>query len=411
MPKSSTMRNLVIVSYDSVRADVAYSLLLPGIEHLRTNGTTFQKVVSSSPLTPVSHATVMTGLQPYRHGIRHLFRERLRDDAIPLAVLLQDHGFHTTAVVSCPGLNRWYGFDRGFQHFDDEIPALPDGTDPLQTVDVKLRGQALKRAPLVIDRSLRLFSDVSASRKSSFFHFIHFFDAHWPYEPPTDTPGVVCKNAYEGEVAYLDSHFKQWFDWMDGSGFLEETLVVLFGDHGEDLHGWYPGDRGGEEGDHPEEKGHGALLYDQTLLVPLIFYNKEFPRRDSGSLVRLVDIMPTCLDLLGIPPPPGLDGRSLASVVRGEGPALPLPAYSETLYPREQVEATGGMFSWTRDLKAVRIDDRYKVIFHIDSDIVELYDLQNDPLERYNLLAPEPTPKPQPLPTDTSLAASSKIGP
>jgi arylsulfatase A-like enzyme len=375
------IQNVVLVSYDSVRADVAYSGRLPGLEALRRRGATFASCVASAPYTPVSHATVMTGLQPYHHGIRHLFRESLDPACQTLATRLGARGFDTSAVVSCPGLHRWYQIGRGFRRYDDEIPRLPDGTDPLETVDVKLRGRAMKRAPLAVERSRAMLEDTPPG---SFLHFLHFFDAHWPYEPP-QAHDPAAHNPYEGEVAFLDHHFSTWLSWMESTGRLDKTLIVLFGDHGEDLNGWYPDDRGGEALGHPEEMGHGCLLYDNTIRVPLVFSHPQLEPRTIGEQVRLVDIVPTVLELLGLPAEPELDGVSLASAVLGEGAPPELPAYSETHYPREQAAATGD-YDWTRNKKSVRIGNRWKVIFHVDSDLVEVYDLERDPHERRDLL-------------------------
>jgi len=146
-------KNLILISLDTVRADVAYSGKFKAINFLRNQGVSFLNTVSSSPLTPVSHATVLTGLQPYNHGMRHLFKEKLKQNTITLASILQKKGYKTGAIVSCPGMNKWYGFSKGFDHYDDEIPRLADGSDPLKTVDVKKRGTALKRAELVIERA------------------------------------------------------------------------------------------------------------------------------------------------------------------------------------------------------------------------------------------------------------------
>lgn len=380
-------RNLVLVSYDSVRADVAFSAGFPGIERLRTAGTTFRNCVSSAPLTPVSHSTVMSGLQPFNHGVRHLCREQLRAGIATLAQCLGAEGLRTGAVVSCPGLNRWYGLDRGFEHYDDEIPRLPDGSDPLETVDVKLRGTALKRASLVVERSREWLAPLGGER---FFHFMHFFDAHWPYDPPERPFRVPVANDYEAEIAYLDHHFTRWLDWFQGTPGAEDTLIVLFGDHGEDLNGWYPNDRGGEALGHPEEMGHGCLLYDQTIMVPLVIHHPALTRREVRHQVRLVDVMPTCLALMDVAVPPGLDGVPLHDVVTGRAPPRHLPGYSETHYPREQVAATGGQFAWTHDKKSVRLANRTKTIFHLGSDRVEAYDLERDPLERHDLLEPRP---------------------
>jgi len=179
-------KNLILVSLDTVRADVAYSGNYSGIEYLRNEGVTFLNVVSSSPLTPVSHATVLTGLQPFNHGIRHLFKEKLSKNVQTIAEKLHSAGYKTGAVVSCPGMNRWYGFNLGFQHYDDEIPRFADGTDPLQCVDVKKRGTAAKRAELVVKNASRW---VDENKNAPFFIFLHFFDAHWPYEAPVKFGG------------------------------------------------------------------------------------------------------------------------------------------------------------------------------------------------------------------------------
>lgn len=376
-------RNLILVSYDSVRADVAFSGKFPALERLRRSGVSFRQCVSSAPLTPVSHASVMTGLQPARHGIRHLFREQLDRSCETIASILRDRGYATSAVVSCPGLNRWYGIDHGFDAYDDEIPRLPDGSDPLLTVDVKLRGAALKRAEIAVRRSREMLEACPPDRP--FCHFLHFFDAHWPYEAPRVPAGAAIDNAYEGEVAYLDDQFGQWLNWMEESGRLENTLIVLFGDHGEDLEEWYTNDRGGAANGHAEEMGHGCLLYDQTVMVPLVVSAAGMAERNVDAQVRLIDIFPTVLELLGVAGVPPVDGQSLARSVSG-APVQSRVGYSETFYPREQVEATGGQHEVTRDKKSVRIDNRWKVIFHLDSDEVEVYDLAADALERHNLL-------------------------
>lgn len=376
---TATLPNILLISLDTVRADVAYSGLMPGIERLRRRGVTFRQAISSCPLTPVSHATVFTGLQPPNHGIRHLFREQLRADVPTLAGLLRDRGYQTGAVVSCPGMNRWYGMDRGFDHYDDEIPLLPDGRDPLTVGDVKLRGLALKRAPLVVDRATAW---LSARDDRPFFLFAHFFDAHWPYEPPEDLcPGAA--NAYEGEVAYSDHYAGLLLDRVAALGHdLDSTIVVCFSDHGEDLGGWYPNDHAGERG-HPYEEGHGCLLFDATQHVPLIVGAPGVPAGvEVSSQVRLVDLAPTILDLAGLPAP-AMDGHSLAEFfVDGTGASR--PAYAETFFPEEKRAASG--YSQIRALGAVRTSTtacRQKVIWEQDGPGVTVYDLASDPTEEH----------------------------
>lgn len=369
--------NILFVSLDTVRADVAYSGKMPGIEGLRRRGVTFLQAVSSCPLTPVSHATVFTGLQPPNHGVRHLFREQLRADVPTLAGLLREAGYATGAVVSCPGLNTWYGINRGFDFYDDEIPPLPDGRDPLTVGDVKLRGLALKRAPLVVERATQWLE----GQQSPFFLFAHFFDAHWPYEPPEDVNPAVA-NPYEGEVAYSDHYLQVLLRRIEEMGHdLSSTIVVCFSDHGEDLGGWYPNDHAGDRG-HPYEEGHGCLLFDATQHVPLIVAGPGLPAgMEVDSQVRLVDIMSTVLTMLEMPVPAS-DGESLTEFfVDGSGRSR--PAYSETFFPEEKRVSSG--YSHLQALASVRLDDdkghRTKTIWEHGGPGVEVYDLVADPTE------------------------------
>jgi arylsulfatase A-like enzyme len=378
------MKNLIIISLDTLRADVAYSGAFPAIESLRARGTTFLQCVSSSPLTPISHASIFSGLQPPGHGIRHLLKESL-DSTVPLLPEIANAaGYTTGAIVSCPGLNRWYGLNRGFEHYDDWIPPLADGRDAVEVADVQLRGTALKRAPLVSERAAAWLADTS---QRPLLLFVHFFDAHWPYTPP-ETFDVPVSNPYEGEVAYMDHYCGRFLAEAARHGLTDEnTITVLFSDHGEDLGGWYSNDHAGHLG-YAEERGHGALLFDATQLVPLIICGAGagLPGATVTTQVRLVDVMPTLLDLLDLPTPP-MDGVTLTPLL-SKGPAggAPAPhraAYSEAFY-REELGESDPTWSHLKPLKAIRLPDR-KMIWEHNGDMVSMYDLVADPEEQHPL--------------------------
>lgn len=371
-------KNLILISLDTVRADVGYSGKFATVEKLRRDGVTFQNTISSSPLTPVSHASVLTGLQPYQHGIRHLFKEKVKKNCETIAQTLSKKGWQTAAIVSCPGMNKWYGFGKGFKLYDDEIPCLADGSDPLQTVDVKKRGTALKRANSVVDRATKW---LEKNKKDPFFLFLHFFDAHWPYEAPESFGGDNC---YEEEVAFSDHYLGQFIETLKEKGLYEDSLIVCFSDHGEDLEGLYPNDKAGKRFGHPEEFGHGCLLYDQTQKVILIVKDKKIPANTScESQVRLVDIAPTILDLLDEEyDSKRFDGTSLVPIASGTA-TKNLLAYSETFYPEEQNLATNNKYPNAKNKIAYRIDNRYKIISSADEK--EYYDLQQDPNEQHDL--------------------------
>jgi|SRR3989344_644213 len=372
------MKNLILISFDTVRADVAYSGKFPTINALRKDGLTFLNTISSSPFTPASHATIFSGLQPYNHGIRHLFKEKLKPQVITLAQVFQKEGYQCGAIVSCPGMHRWYGFSKGFDHYDDEIPKLADGSDPLFTVDVKKRGSALKRADIVSERAYKW---LKGRQDKPFFLFMHFFDAHWPYEAPKKYGG---DNNYEEEVAFSDHHLGRFLSSAEKDGQLKNASIIVFSDHGEDLEGLYPNDKGGKALGHPEEFGHGCLLYDQTQKVVLIMKDRDLPKNSTiTQQVRLVDLFPMIVDLFKITIHHRIDGVSLLPIVKNKA-NMNLIAYSETLYPEEQTKATG-KYKHTRNKIAIRAANTYKSIFHLNSDFVELYDLANDEYERRNL--------------------------
>lgn len=370
------MKNLILISLDTVRADVAYSGKFKNISKLQREGISFLNTISSSPFTPASHASVFTGLQPYNHGIRHLFKESLNSKVKTLAEILKEKKYQTGAIVSCPGMNKWYGFSKGFDHYDDEIPKLADGTDPLLTVDVKKRGTALKRANLVIDRAYKWLKKVDKNK--NFFLFAHFFDAHWPYEAPEKYGGDNC---YEEEIAFSDHYLGLFFKKIKKDGFLKNTSIVIFSDHGEDLEGMYLNDKGQN---HPEELGHGCLLYDQTQKVVFLINDDNLPKNIKiEQQVRLVDLLPTTLDLINIKKELKIDGVSLMPIIK-EGINLNLPAYSETFYPEEQTKSTG-KYKNSKNKVAHRINNDYKSIFHLNSNKIEIYDLVNDKNELVNL--------------------------
>lgn len=372
------MKNLILVSLDTVRADVAYSGKFKTIEKLRKEGVTFLNSIASSPFTPASHATVLTGLQPYNHGIRHLFKEKLSPKVKTLAQVLRSRGYETGAIVSCPGMKKWYGFSKGFDHYDDEIPRLSDGSDPLLTVDVKKRGTALKRANLVVEKA---YDWVRDKKDKKYFLFIHFFDAHWPYEAPEKYGG---NNAYEEEVAFSDHYLGVFFDSLKKDGLLDNTSIVVFSDHGEDLEGLYTNDKGGKKLGHPEEFGHGCLLYDQTQKTILILKDNNLPLNiNIEQQVRLVDVFPTILDLFEIKSNNKNDGVSLLPIIKNNA-NLNLLGYSETFYPEEQSKSIG-KFLQSKNKISFRFNNKHKVIFHLNSSRVEIYDLEKDPHELNNI--------------------------
>ncbi len=203
-------------------------------------------------------------------------------------------------------------------------------------------------------------------KEDRFFAWLHFYDVHTPYEPPEPFlsrykgyPG----SRYDGEIAYLDSLMGELFDWLQKNDLEEDTLVVFIGDHGESL------------GQH-EENTHGFFIYDATMHVPFLV---KAPYRQIRSGIRIpaqvrnIDLMPTILDLVAIPPPATIQGTSLVPLLEGESDDLGLLAYSESFYPRHH-------YGWA-ELKSVR-NGRMQFI---DAPRPELFDIEADPQQTKNL--------------------------
>jgi arylsulfatase A-like enzyme len=211
-----------------------------------------------------------------------------------------------------------------------------------------------RKADEVVDDAVRWLEHVGPSR---FFLWVHLYDPHRPYEPPEPFRSMYT-DPYIGEIAFADAQVGRVLDALERQRRLENTIVVIAGDHGESL---------GEHG----ERDHGLFVYESTLRVPLIVRVPGGPRGRVGEVVRLVDVMPTLLDLLRVTAP-GTDGVSLAGLMEGRDRQLDLEAYSESVYPQR--------FGWS-PLRALR-EGRFKVI---EAPRPELYDLERDPFETRNL--------------------------
>jgi tetratricopeptide (TPR) repeat protein len=213
--------------------------------------------------------------------------------------------------------------------------------------------------------ALRWLDEVTSTRpgrgpSSKFFAWVHLYDPHAPYEPPEPYASRYPGTPYLGEIAYTDAVVGRLLSWLRDNGQLERTIVVLTADHGESL------------GDHGEA-AHAYFIYGATTHVPFIVRTPWGLRGRNASRVSGVDLMPTVLDLVGLPPEPGLDGRSVARALFDPRAALGHVAYSETYFPRYH-------FGW-QHLRSLR-DERWTFV---DAPEPELYDLAADPGETTNV--------------------------
>lgn len=352
--------NLLLVTFDTTRADHlgcygGGAATSPHVDALAEEGVLFERCIAVAPITLPSHASILTGLYPFRHGVRNNTTHYLPERIPTLAGTLAEEGFETGAAIAAVVLDSRYGLDRGFDHYDDDLSGAAEST-----------AIAFKEtdAADVTRRALEWLEERGGER---WFLWVHYFDPHASYQPPPELATRCGGSRYDGEIAWADEHFGRILAALRRRGQLEDTLVVATADHGESL---------GEHG----ESTHTLFIYDATTRVPLVVAHPSLARgKRVAPVVSLVDIVPTVLELLEVPSPGDLDGRSLARCLLG--PTVtpePRPVYSESLAPLLN-------HGWA-DLRAVRTEE----MRYVRAPRPELYDLASDPLELHDLHATEP---------------------
>ncbi|MHC4318727.1 MAG: tetratricopeptide repeat protein [Planctomycetota bacterium] len=348
--------NVLLITSDTTRADHVgcygnRGVATPVIDDLARHGTLCATAVTPSPATLPAHASLLTGLYPYRHGARANGTFRLEDRVTTLAERLRDADYRTAAVISAFVLDSRFGLDQGFEVYDDDL-----------TKGIKHSPHMFRERPGELTNE-PVTAWLGENGHEPFFLWVHYFDPHAAYLPPEPYRTQYRHALYDGEIAYVDAQVGALMEQLEALGVRDKTLVIFASDHGEGL---------GEHG----EQTHSLLVYDSTLHVPLIFNAPA--RLPRGKVMHrqtcLVDVVPTVLALLGEEVPDDLDGVSLCQ----PAPAEPRPVLIETI-------ATMTLHGWA-PLVGVRRED-YKYIL---APTPELYDLQRDPKELDNLHAAEP---------------------
>lgn len=345
-PKTSVL----LISIDTLRAD---RLGAYGDTHARTpvldafarQGVVFERAYTPVPLTLPAHASLMTGLLPPEHGVRGNGAFALAARVPTLAEAFKNAGRSTGAFVGAFPLARRFGLARGFDEYDDAVT---------------------KAAGLGYDFAERPATDVVlsatkwlAAHPEPVFAWVHVFDPHAPYNPPS---AFRSEDPYRDEIAAVDSALGSLLTtWASRTG---PAVAAVVSDHGEAF---------GEHG----EWSHGLFVYDTTLHVPLMMRGQGFPAGTRNSTtVSLVDVAATLLEAAGVSGSP-IPGASLSHTLSAKSADRSL--YAETLSPRLD-------FGWS-ELRSWR-SDGYK---WIRAPKPELYALREDPAEAHNRAAVDAT--------------------
>jgi choline-sulfatase len=341
--KSESPPNVLLITIDTLRPDRLSCYggrnRTPNLDQIASKGLLFENAFSQVPLTLPSHTSILTGLFPVHHGVHNNGLESFNKKEFLVSELFHQKGYKTGAVVSSFVLDRKFGLNGGFDVYDDKMERLPN---------INSNFEVERPANQVYDAAVRILGDFSGN----WFLWLHFYDPHTPYSPPTPLKG------YEGEIFFVDQQIGKLQQWLKARNLDRNLVLAVVADHGESL------------GEHGEET-HGFFIYNSTVKVPLLLC---YPGVPAGKRIKntaaSVDLTPTLLELAGIKDSQKRDGQSLLTMLRGENRTHDI--YLESRYPE--------LLGWN-GLQGM-IQSNWKLIFTTRS---ELYDWQTDPNETVNL--------------------------
>jgi arylsulfatase A-like enzyme/tetratricopeptide (TPR) repeat protein len=357
--------NILLITLDTLRADrlSVYSdkyVKTPNIDLLAGKSFIFTRAFSHNPVTLPAHANILTGTTPRFHGISDNTGFRLDERFLTIAEYLKEAGYRTGAFIGAFPLDSRFGLNQGFDVYDDQY-----GThNQLEFFFVE------RPAQKVIEPAVQWISQQSSSQgKVKWFAWVHLFDPHQPYLPPSPFRQEYRHDLYSGEVAYMDASLKVLFDFLQDNRLMEDTVIVVTGDHGEAL---------GEKG----EKTHSYFAYNNTIRIPLLLYIPGTVPGGKGTVIDEnvchADIFPTICDILDMDIPRHLQGESLLPVIEkhlegSAGGRKPRLIYIESLTSYLNR-------GWAPLRGFVRGDIKF-----IDLPIPEVYNIKNDSDETRNI--------------------------
>ena len=334
--------SILLVTLDTTRADAigpdAVDIETPAFNALAARGMRFTQAYAAVPETLPSHVTMLTGVFPATHTVHENARPIPATNEVA-AERLRKAGYRTAAYVSSFTLARQFGLARGFDVYDDALPA----------------GGVERGAKETTDAAIAFLSQKATQ---PLFLWIHYFDPHYPYTPPEPFRTRFAGKPYLGEVAAMDAQLGRLVAAFE-QGVAGPSGIIIVGDHGEGL------------GDHGEAL-HGTLLYQSTMRVPLVVIGPGVTQGVNDAPVSSRRIFHTLVDWAGAPEPLSLR-HAVTEVVVGEA----MKPFLE--------------YGWQPQVMAV--SGRHKSIL---AGRIEMYDVVADPGETRDLAADDRTRPPAP---------------
>lgn len=423
MTKKRNKPNLILLVMDTQRADnmscYGYDKpTTPNIDKIACGGVTFTANISPGAWSLSGYASMMTGMYPSSHGA-DLQHERLEKRYITVPRALSKLGYHTAGFST----NAWCvtaaGLHRGFSEFHDTEEVAGWRNRPEVSEALKERGEEFDEGSLSLVFKLLEWLDARRETEAPFFLFANFGEPHshyWPCNPyrrrflPGDVTdgearGIsqdsyaemmgqisrserdwqILRGLYDGETASLDARLGILFDYLLETGLLDNTILIITSDHGDEI------------GEHPPLIHHGWCLYDSIIRVPLIVRFPPIfpPGRKVEPITQTLDIFPTLVEILSVKDDEllrQLQGRSLLNAVRGENQReFAVAERSKHLQGFERIWRRfpeADLRPWNYWLKAIRTR-KHKYIWRSDGKD-ELYGLEADPDEQHNISNEDP---------------------
>ena len=362
----SKQPNIILITLDTTRADRMGFLgskrgLTPNLDKLAQQSVIFTRAYAQVPVTTPSHAALLTGTYPQFNHVEDLAMP-LGKDLPYLPDLLHQHGYHTAAFLGAVILDAKNGpapgFDRGLDFYDAHFHDPGPGQDRYHSFE--------RRAGDVVDHAIRWLSH---HPQRPFFMWLHFYDPHDPYDPPSPFKERYAAAPYDGEIAYMDSAVGIFLKALQRQGLFSSSVIAAAADHGEAF------------GEHGEER-HGMFLYDETVHVPLLLKlpAEKLAGERVDTRVALVDVAPSLLQAAGVSAPATMQAQSVFPLLESAQPssdekekATDRAIFSETDYPHRSF-GWSALSSW-----------RTGKYLYVQAPKRELYDSSSDPEAAKNL--------------------------
>jgi len=370
--------NVLFILVDTLRADhlslYGYERpTTPFLEEIARYGIRFEKVRAQSSWTKTSMASLWTARFPARTAV--FDHAHVLPDPVPLAAeAFRDGGFHTVGIYRNNWLTPNFGFDRGFDIYIQPIPNRSrERFREAERAGHKIPGTDVD----VLDAAVEFYRTHRGQRS---FVYLHLMDAHqYLFEERSALFGADLMDLYDNAIHWTDRVLSALFKELADLDLLRRTLVVIASDHGEAFR------------EHGTE-GHARNLYREVSEVPLVIsppFNLDEPIV-VREMVRNVDIVPTLLDLVGLPPLPDADGISLVPLIEATAEGRPAngaaPARDFALLDR----AWPDLDAPPQITQTITADGWRLIYADCVTDGIELYDVTTDPNETRNLVTEEP---------------------